>query len=801
MSYVKHFSQLGSGDLAEVGGKCAALGEMFNSLGKTSDINIPEGFAVTTDAFRRFLDANQLNEAIIDELGALDVSNHDALSDAAGRIRASILYGQMPDDVREAIFEAYQAMNNPDGDYCEVAVRSSATAEDLPHASFAGQQDTYLNIRGTRNLDDACKKVMASLYTDRAISYRHHQGIRQDDVSIAVAVQRMARSDLGGAGVMFTLDTESGFDGVVYITAAWGLGECVVQGIVNPDEYTVFKSALRRDLEHPIIQRRIGDKQQKMVYTDRHEAGQSTHLVLTQKHEKSSFVLNDSQVVDLARSAIAIEDYYTKANGRPTPVDIEWALDGETGQLCIVQTRPETVYSRKEIKHKTFQLRQRSEVLVEGRSIGQGIASGETRVILSREDMPLLKPGEILVTEITEPDWEPIMKQCAAIITNRGGRTCHAAIVARELGIPAIVGCNTATEKLTSGMPVTVSCAEGSVGRVHKGILDYEVQEQDWKAREATKTKLMVNLGDPARAFALSGLPVDGVGLARQEFIVSSAIGVHPRAIADYRKAGDFVQYQIDRLSAGYDSPEEFYISKLAEGISTIACAFYPRPVILRLSDFKSNEYRKLVGGEEHEPVEENPMLGFRGACRYFSEAFSDCFRMECEAIRRSLSGAGLNNIALMVPFVRTPEEGAQVVQLLESNQLSRQAFPDLKIYLMCELPANVVLADAFLEVFDGMSIGSNDLTQTTLGIDRDSGLLGGYDERNPALLELFRLAIEACKRVGKYIGICGQAPSDFPEVARALVSMGINSLSLNPDSVYDTMSLVAEEERKTKTS
>ncbi|MCA8838089.1 MAG: phosphoenolpyruvate synthase [Gammaproteobacteria bacterium] len=795
MTYIKHFSQIRSSDLAEVGGKCAALGEMYNTLGKSSTINIPEGFAVTTAAFRYFLDANGLVDEIRAQLDGLDYDDNDAVSEAAGRIRAGILYGQTPTDLREAVALAYQSFNTGDGQYGEVAVRSSATAEDLPHASFAGQQDTFLNIRGTRNLDDACKKVMASLYTDRAISYRQHHNIVQTDVLIAIAVQRMVRSDLGSAGVMFTLDTESGFDNVVYITAAYGLGESVVQGIVNPDEYYVFKPALRDGCSHPIVYKRLGDKQQKMIYGDLHEAGQSTRLVGVQKHEQKRFVLDDDAITELARSAMAIEAHYSQLNQRSTPVDIEWAYDGISGKLSIVQTRPETVYSRKDFRHKTFKLLEKSEVLVEGRSIGQGVAAGLARVILSSEDMRKIKPGEVLVTEITDPDWEPVMKQCAAIVTDRGGRTCHAAIVAREIGIPAIVGCNTATEILSTGQPLTVSCAEGTVGSVRKGILKYEVTEHEWRNIAKTRTKLLLNIGDPSTAFALSSLPVDGVGLARQEFIVSSSIGVHPRAITQYSKTSDYTQYQIDKMSSGYDDPVEFYISKLAEGISTIACAFHPRPVVLRLSDFKSNEYRKLVGGEAYEPEEENPMLGFRGACRYFSEVFADCFDMECEAIRRVLCGTGLNNLALMVPFVRTPDEGARVMQLLEKNQLSRSACPDLKIYLMCELPANVVLADAFLDIFDGMSIGSNDLTQTTLGIDRDSGLLSGYDERSPAVLELFRVAIDACNQRNKYIGICGQAPSDFPEIARALVRMNIKSMSLNPDSVYDTMAIVADEE------
>ena len=794
--YIKKFTEIGYGDLQIVGGKCAALGELVQSLGDSS-VNVPKGFAITTEGFRCFLAHNNLFDSISAELEQLDFDSIKSLSDAAGRIRASILYGQTPEDLKEEISLAYQELNRADGDYSEVAVRSSATAEDLPHASFAGQQDTYLNIRGTRNLDDAYKKVIASLYSDRAISYRQSHGIDPTEATIAVAIQMMVRSDLASSGVVFTIDTESGFDQVIYITGSHGLGECVVQGLVNPDEYYIFKPALRQDGTFSIVQKKLGSKEQKMIYTERHEAGQSTQLIRTNKLEQSQFVLTSDEIVQLAKSCLIIEDFYQKTLKRKTSVDIEWAKDGLDQKLYIVQARPETVHSQKKTyKHKTYQLLEDGPILVQGRSVGLAIDSGKAKIVLSTEDMNRINPGDILITEITDPDWEPVMKKCAGIVTDRGGRTCHAAIVAREIGVPALVGCVNATEVIQPDTDVTISCAEGATGYIRQGQLRFSVQEHDWQSLEKTKTKVMINLGDPSLAFSLSALPVDGVGLARQEFIISSSIGIHPRAIIDYKTADEYTQYQIDKISAGYDDPYEFYVHKLAEGIATTACAFYPRQVILRLSDFKSNEYRKMIGGEKFEPREENPMLGYRGAHRYFSEGFRDCFELECQAIQKALVGAKLNNLTLMVPFVRTPNEGQRVIDLLKANGLDKSRHPELDVYLMCELPANVILIDEFLDIFDGMSIGSNDLTQMVLGIDRDSSIAKNYDERNPAVLSLIEKTIQACNRRKKYVGICGQAPSDYPELVRQLVQMGIQSLSLNPDSVFSTLKVIAEEEK-----
>ncbi|GAB4351924.1 MAG: phosphoenolpyruvate synthase [Gammaproteobacteria bacterium] len=794
MRYIKRFSELGMDDVPLVGGKNASLGEMYSSLSEKG-VKVPNGFATTTEAYHHYLEHNALFERISKALEALDVNDVAALASTGRQIRQWILEGEMPADMADEIARAYGELAEEYGDNPDVAVRSSATAEDLPNASFAGQQDTYLNIRGTEQLVDTCRKVFSSLFTDRAISYRVHQGFDHMEVGLSVGVQKMVRSDLAASGVMFTLDTETGFRDAVFITAAYGLGENVVQGAVNPDEFYVFKPTLELG-KRPIIRRHLGEKALRMVYADDPDAGSPVRNVEVPLEERRRFSLSDDEVLQLARYAVIIEKHYSQKAGRPMPMDIEWAKDGQSGELFIVQARPETVQSTDDGTYQEiYRLETRGKVLCQGKSVGQKIAAGKVRVILDAEHMTELQPGEILVTDMTDPDWEPVMKIAGAIVTNRGGRTCHAAIIARELGIPAIVGCGDATERLATGMDVTVSCAEGNNGLIYEGLQKFSIERIDLSNREKPKTKIYVNVGNPEVAFEVSKLPADGVGLARLEFIINNTIKVHPRALLEYERVPAEVQRQIDEIVAGYPDRRSYFVQKLAEGVSNIAAAFYPRPVIVRMSDFKSNEYAAMIGGPTFEPDEENPMIGYRGASRYYSEQFADCFAMECEAMRIVRDEMGLGNVRLMLPFVRTVAEGVKVLEIMKANGLERGA-NGLEVYIMCEVPTNALLADQYLEHFDGMSIGSNDLTQLTLGVDRDSGILSGYDERDEAVRKLMGMAIAACNRNGKYIGICGQAPSDFPEITRWLVEQGIQSLSLNPDSVLDMTGVVLEEEK-----
>ncbi|MGM0564491.1 MAG: phosphoenolpyruvate synthase [Pseudomonadota bacterium] len=797
MKYIKRFADIRIDDVAVVGGKNASLGEMYSSLTEKG-VQVPNGFAITADAFRYYLEYNKLNEQIAEYLRTLDPNNLEQLSDIGGKIRAGIAYGEMPEDLHEEIVQAYGELGEEYGYNPDVAVRSSATAEDLPTASFAGQQESYLNIRGTRNLSSTCKQVFASLYTDRAISYRVHQGFEHLGVALSITVQKMVRSDIASSGVIFTVDTETGYRDVVFITSAYGLGENVVQGTVNPDEFYVFKPTLAQG-KAPIIKRQVGRKDLKMIYAaEHHNAGMSTKNVSVHPEEQRRFSIEDEDVLTLARYAVEIERHYTEKNGgKFTPMDIEWAKDGESGELFVVQARPETVVSQADhTKHIIYKMTGQGEVVAEGKSVGKKIATGNAKVILEAKDMHDLEDGEVLITDITDPDWEPVMKRASAIVTNRGGRTCHAAIIARELGIPAIVGCNNATEVITNGMELTASCAEGDSGFVYSGILEFEEQEIDLSEIGESKTQLLLNVGNPEVAFEASFLPSGGVGLARLEFIINNTIGIHPRALIEYDKLDEYTQFRITKAMGGYEDPKRFFVEKIKEGVGSIAAAFHPRPVVVRLSDFKSNEYRSLIGGEIYEPVEENPMLGFRGAARYFSEEFAEAFSLECEALKAVREEMGLDNVVLMVPFVRTLDEAHNVINIMEKNGLKRGE-NGLKLYLMCEIPANALLADQFLEMFDGMSIGSNDLTQLALGADRDSSLLEGLDERNDAVKMLMKMAIEACNKAGKYVGICGQAPSDFPEVCEFLVENGIQTMSLNPDSLLAMKEVVVNTEKK----
>lgn len=695
----------------------------------------------------------------------------------------------MPDEVAETIVQAYVKLGEEYGEYPDVAVRSSATAEDLADASFAGQQETYLNISGRRNLLLTCKRVFASLFTDRAISYREDKGFDHMDVALSIGVQKMVRSDTGSSGVMFTLDTESGFRDVVFINSSYGLGENVVQGAVNPDEFYVFKKTLSENYR-PVIRRNLGQKAIKMVYAQDTTAGLSTRNVKVLPEERAKFSISDDEVLQLSRYAVLIENHY----GRP--MDIEWARDGQTGELFILQARPETVQANITSKlYERFRLTTRGKVIATGKSVGKRVAGGKACVVLDAADLHQVKAGDVLITDITDPDWEPVMKIASAIVTNRGGRTCHAAIVARELGIPAVVGCHDATQTITPDQLVTVSCAEGDTGYVYDGELAYETESVDIDQLGKTQTRIMLNLANPELAFECSQLPVDGVGLARLEFIINNSIRIHPRACLDYQQLDQLLQEKISHITAGYSDPVTFYVDKLAEGIGTIAAAFYPKQVIVRLSDFKSNEYASLIGGSLYEPEEENPMIGFRGAFRYPSDEFRECFELECRALKYVREVMGLDNVDVMIPFVRGVDEGNQVLGLMADYGLVRGEH-DLKVYLMCEIPANALLADQFLQQFDGFSIGSNDLTQLTLGVDRDSGLITGFDERNEAVTKMMQMAIDACKKADKYVGICGQAPSDFPEITRWLVEQGISSISLNPDSVIDMTKEVLAAER-----
>ncbi|MCH8867174.1 MAG: phosphoenolpyruvate synthase [Proteobacteria bacterium] len=780
--YVIELAELGMQDIEVVGGKNASLGEMISKLAELG-IRVPGGFATTAAAYRDFLSSNALDEQIAKLLDDLNVDDLDALTAAGLEIRNAILAAPLPERLIADIDSAWQVMS--DGLEIAVAVRSSATAEDLPDASFAGQQETFLNVRGLDHLIGALHQVYASLFTDRAIAYRTHQGFDHNQVALSVGVQTMVRSDVGSAGVMFTLDTESGFRDVVFITASYGLGETVVQGLVNPDEFYVYKPALEQQ-KHPILRKNIGSKLIKMIYSEHLTPGKTVDTVDVDEAESQVFSLTDEAIIELSRMAVTIEKHY----GRP--MDIEWGLDGTDGKLYILQARPETVQSRSGRSIQRFTLKGRSSVVTTGRSIGSKIGSGVAKIIRSVKEMDRIQTGDVLVSDMTDPDWEPVMKRAAAIVTNRGGRTCHAAIIARELGIPAVVGCGDATETIRDGQEVTVSCAEGDEGIVYDGKLDFEQQQIELDSLPDIPVKLMMNVGNPDRAFDFANIPNHGVGLARIEFIINRMIGVHPQALLEYDKLDDSTRKAIDEQMAGYDDPVQFFIDKLAEGVSIIAAAFAPEPVIVRLSDFKSNEYANLIGGERYEPHEENPMLGFRGAARYVSESFRPCFELECAAIRKVRNEMGLRNVQLMIPFVRTVQQAKDVIDLLIANGLERGK-DDLKIIMMSELPTNALLADRYLEHFDGMSIGSNDMTQLTLGLDRDSALIADlFDERDDAVKIMLAMTIAACKKQGKYIGICGQGPSDHPDLALWLLEQGIESMSLNPDTLIETWLFLA---------
>ena len=783
------FEKLRMNDVDKVGGKNSSLGEMISQLADTG-VRVPGGFATTAQAYRDFLAQSGLDNKINAVLDALDVDDVNALVKAGAEIRQWIMETPFPMELTIAITEQYQRLVADSTTDMSFAVRSSATAEDLPDASFAGQQETFLNIVGLENILHAIKEVFASLYNDRAISYRVHKGFVHADVALSAGIQRMVRSDKGAAGVMFTLDTESGFRDAVFVTSSYGLGETVVQGAVNPDEFYVHKPMLEAG-KHAVVRRNLGSKMIKMTFSAEKVAGKS---VVTEEVEESlrhQFSLNDAEVMELARYAQIIEKHY----GRP--MDIEWGKDGIDGKLYILQARPETVQSQAGAgKVEKFKLKSFSKVLASGRAIGQKIGVGPVRIVKDPKEMDQVRPGDVLVADMTDPNWEPVMKRASAIVTNRGGRTCHAAIIARELGIPAIVGCGDATETLTEGDIVTASCTEGDTGHVYRGKLDFEISSRDISAMPDVPVKVMMNVGNPELAFEFAQLPNAGVGLARVEFIINNVIGIHPKAILDVERLPASKREEIKRRARGYASPKEFFVEKLVEGVSTIAAAFWPNPVIVRLSDFKSNEYRKLLGGELYEPEEENPMLGFRGASRYVAQSFRDCFEMECRAMKKVREEMGLTNVQLMVPFVRTVGEGKAVVDLLAEHGLVRGE-NELKLIMMCEIPSNALLAEQFLEHFDGFSIGSNDLTQLTLGLDRDSGLVANlFDERDPAVKMLLSMAISAANKMGKYIGICGQGPSDHPDLAEWLMDQGISSISLNPDTVVDTWTQLASHKK-----
>lgn len=793
MRFIRKFSEVGLSDIPLVGGKNASLGEMVRHLGQ-SGVRVPDGFATSVEAYHVFLEHNRLTQRIAETLAGLDTENISQLEQAGSRIRGWIEQGKMPPALAQELTVAYAELGRIYGKEPDVAVRSSATAEDLPNASFAGQQDTYLNVRGLDALLATCRKVYASLFNDRAISYRAHQGFAHDKIGLSIGIQKMVRADIGAAGVMFTLDTETGFRDVVMINAAYGLGENVVQGAVNPDEFYVFKPTLAAG-RCPILKRHLGSKAIKMVYAT--DAGSMTCNVQVPEQEQRQFCLTDDEILDLASYAVKIEKHYSGTAGRDVPMDIEWAKDGTDSKLYILQARPETVRSRESrSRYDIYNLESRGQVLARGMSVGRKIAAGQTRTIAKAAQMSQLQPGEVLVTDMTDPDWEPVMKVAAAIVTNRGGRTCHAAIVARELGIPAVVGCGNVTEAIASGTPVTVSCGEGDTGYVYEGRQRFRVESVAVETGARPRTRMMMNVGNPEEVFEHSFLPNDGVGLARLEFIISRSIQVHPRALLEYERLDAGEQQHVDLLTAGYRDRRDYFVRRLAEGVGTIAAAFYPKPVIVRLSDFKSNEYALLYGGTRFEPKEENPMLGLRGASRYYAESFRASFALECAALRMVRADMGLTNVAVMIPFARSVGEVRRVLELLSANGLTR-GHDGLKVYAMCEIPANALLADDFLEWLDGFSIGSNDLTQLTLGVDRDSGLLAGFDERDPAVLRLMELAIRAARARGKYVGICGQAPSDFPEITEWLVHQGIDSISLNPDSVMRMTRVVLEAERR----
>ncbi|MBF0219518.1 MAG: phosphoenolpyruvate synthase [Gammaproteobacteria bacterium] len=781
------FSRLGMDDLLRVGGKNASLGEMISSLANAG-VRVPGGFATTAAAFRRFLEQNHLNTRIHSLLDQLDTEDVNALVAAGKTVRDWVMETPLPADLEEAICAGYELMSNGIAGGVAVAVRSSATAEDLPDASFAGQQETYLNVRGTEGVLQAVKNVFASLYNDRAISYRVHHGFAHAEVALSAGIQRMVRSETGASGVMFTLDTESGFRDVVFITASYGLGEAVVQGSVNPDEFYLHKETLGAG-RHAVLRRTLGSKATKMVYDDHSTIGRTIKTVAVTASDRNRFSLTDPQLHDLARMAVTIEKHYQR------PMDIEWGLDGDDGQLYILQARPETVRSRESnTRIERYMLRERGHVICEGRAIGGRIGSGPARVIDHLDNMDQVIAGEVLVTDMTDPDWEPVMKRASAIVTNRGGRTCHAAIIARELGIPAVVGCGDATSRIAQGSAVTVSCAEGDTGYIYDGLLNFEIEAQESAAVATLPCKLMMNVGNPDRAFDFATIPNQGVGLARLEFIINRMIGIHPRALLEFDKQEPDLQQQIRQLTAAYGDPVSFYVERLVEGISTLAAAFNHKPVIVRMSDFKSNEYANLLGGSRYEPLEENPMIGFRGAARYISADFRAAFELECRALRKVRDEMGFTNVEIMIPFVRTLKEAEGVIKILGENGLERGR-NGLRLIMMCELPSNAVLAEEFLRYFDGFSIGSNDMTQLTLGLDRDSGLIAeAFDERDPAVKKMLSMAITACREQGKYVGICGQGPSDHPDFARWLLEQGISSISLNPDTMVETWQFLANE-------
>lgn len=780
------YEELGMNDVDRVGGKNASLGEMISNLSNMG-VQVPGGFATTAFAFNEFLEQSGLNAKIYDLLDKLDIADVNALAECGSTIRQWIIDTPFLAQMQQDIEQAYAKLVGNFGDEVSFAVRSSATAEDMPDASFAGQQETFLNVKGLDAVMVAIKHVFASLFNDRAISYRVHQGYDHRGVALSAGIQRMVRSDIASSGVMFSIDTESGFEDVVFITSSYGLGEMVVQGAVNPDEFYVHKPTLQNG-NPAVIRRNIGSKAVKMVYTASQEHGKQVEVVDVEPAQSNQFSLTDNEVQQLAQQALIIEHHYKR------PMDIEWAKDGLDGKLYIVQARPETVRSRESANvMEQFKLEGSADVVCTGRSIGQKIGSGKAKVLASLDEMDKIQPGDVLVTDMTDPDWEPIMKKASAIVTNRGGRTCHAAIIAREMGIPAVVGCGDATDKINAGDEITVSCAEGDTGFIYQGLLDFTVTKSEIDNMPNLPMKIMMNVGNPDRAFAFARLPHSGIGLARLEFIINKMIGVHPKALLNFDQQSADLKDEINEIIAGYESPVEFYIAKLTEGISTLAAAFSPERVIVRMSDFKSNEYANLVGGDVFEPEEENPMIGYRGASRYISKDFRDCFALECEAIKRVRNEMGLTNVEVMIPFVRTLEEAEQVIDILAEHDLKRGE-NGLKVIMMCELPSNALLADQFLDHFDGFSIGSNDLTQLTLGLDRDSGLIAHlFDERNPAIKKLLEMAIQACKARGKYVGICGQGPSDHADFAAWLVEQGIDSVSLNPDTVLPTWLYLAD--------
>ena len=777
--YVIPFESLRNSDVGSVGGKNASLGEMISQL-NAKGVRVPTGFATTAEAFNEFLQHKDLGKKIESELEGLDINDVTALAVSGKKIREWIINTPFPEGLNHAVDNQYKELATKSAQGTTFAVRSSATAEDLPDASFAGQQESFLNIQGIDNIKQAIKEVFASLYNDRAISYRVHKGFIHADVAISAGVQQMVRSDMGSAGVMFTIDTESGFKDVVFITSSYGLGETVVQGSVNPDEFYVHKPLLAKN-KPAIVRKSIGSKKIKMIFSEDTKAGLSTQTVDVEESQANSFSINDEDIIELAKYAMTIESHYQ------CPMDIEWGKNGIDGKIYILQARPETVKSQTKNVSETYKLLETGKAIVAGRAVTQKIGQGPVRVVSDPSEMHMVQPGDILVADMTDPNWEPVMKRASALVTNRGGRTCHAAIIARELGIPAIVGSVNATELLNDGDIVTVSCSEGETGIVYQGELQYEVTTQEDGELGDPPVKMMMNVGSPDMAFTFAQIPNHGVGLARLEFVINNMIGIHPKAILNYKAMPSDVQKSIDHRSRGYANPVQFYIDKVAEGVATIAAAFYPNPVIVRTSDFKSNEYKKLVAGDIYEPYEENPMIGFRGAARYISDEFKECFALECQAMLKVRNVLGLTNVELMIPFVRTLSEAKAVIEIMEQHGLKR-GVDGLKIIMMCEVPSNAIIADDFLEYFDGFSIGSNDLTQLTLGTDRDSGILAhGFDERDPAVIKLIEMAIASAKKKGKYVGICGQGPSDHPDFAAWLVKEGITSLSLNPDTVIST--------------